>query len=196
MKPLTHRQGEALHAIARFWREGRAPTTGELLADLGLATESGLSDLLRPLRDKGFISVAGGVRGRQRRIELSAQGRAFTGWGVPVLGDIPAGPLAEAIQREGQWLDDVGTLLGWNASDFLLRVKGDSMTGAGILEGDYVHLRPDVRPRSGEIVAAQVDDGHGSLESTLKYLDFDEGAATVILRAAHPAFPPREIAAD
>lgn len=196
MKPLTERQNEVLQAVARFWKMGRAPTTGELLRDLNLATESGLSDLLRPLRDKGFIEVAGGVRGRQRLIELTSKGRAQTGFGVPVLGEIPAGPLREAIQNSGEWLEGVGALLNWNENDFLLRVSGDSMIGAGILPGDYVQLRPDVRVRSGEIVAAQLcDQGSGSVEATLKFLDFEEGAPTVRLRAANPAYPDREVEA-
>lgn len=196
MKPLTHRQNEALQAVSRFWKEGRPPTTGELLADLHLATESGLSDLLRPLRDKGFIEVQGGIRGRQRLIQLTSKGRAQTGFGVPVLGEIPAGPLREAIQNSGEWLDGVGALLNWNENDFLLRVSGDSMIGAGILPGDYVQLRPDVQVRSGEIVAAQVcDDGSGQIEATLKHLDFEEGARTVRLRAANPVYPEREVEA-
>ena len=70
------------------------------------------------------------------------------------------------------------------------------MTGAGILPGDYVQLRPDVRVRSGEIVAAQLcDQGSGSVEATLKYLDFEEGAPTVRLRAANPAYADREVEA-
>jgi len=197
MKGLTQRQNEALHAIAGFWKMGRAPTTGELLAELHLATESGLSDLLRPLRDKGFIEVRGGVRGRQRLIELTGKGRAQTGFGVPVLGEIPAGPLQEAIQNSGEWLEGVDALLNWNENDFLLRVSGDSMTGAGILPGDYVQLRPGLTVRSGEIVAAQIcDDGSGRVEATLKHLDFEEGARIVRLRAANPAYPTREVEAE
>ncbi len=196
MKPITERQNEALQAIARFWKMGRAPTTGELLRDLHLATESGLSDLLRPLRDKGFIEVTGGVRGRQRLIELTGRGRAQTGFGVPVLGEIPAGPLREAIQSSGEWLDGVGALLNWNENDFLLRVAGDSMIGAGILPGDYVQLRQGVRVRSGEIVAAQLcDQGTGNVEATLKFFDFVEGAPTVRLRAANPAYADLEVEA-
>jgi len=128
------------------------PTTGELLAELHLATESGLADLLRPLR--------------------------------------------EAIQNSGEWLEGIEALLSWSENDFLLRVSGDSMTGAGIWPGDYVQLRPGVAVRSGEIVAAQLgDDGSGQIEATLKHLDFEEGARTVRLRAANPAYPTREVEA-
>ena len=197
MSEPTKRQQQLLEAIARFWKKGRAPTTGELLQELHLATEGSLTVLLRPLRDKGFIDVRGGVRGRQRLIELTGKGRTLTGFGIPILGEIPAGPLREAIQSSGEWLEGVGSLLSWREDDFLLRVAGDSMTGAGIFPGDYVQLRPDVQVRSGEIVAAQLcDDGSGHVEATLKYLDFQEGAPTMMLRAANPAYPNREVEAN
>lgn len=193
MKPLTERQLETLQAIAHFWRMGCPPTTGELKERLHLKTESGLSDLLRPLRDKGYITVAGGVRGRQRLIELTAPGRAQSGLGVPVLGEIPAGTLAQAIQSADEWLDDVGTLLELRPDDFLLRVAGDSMIGEGIRNGDYVQVRPGIKVHSGDIVAAQIcDESSGDVSSTLKFLDFVEGAPTVKLRAANPDYPTRE----
>jgi repressor LexA len=195
MKPLTQRQREALEAVAFFWKQGRPPTTGELLARLGLATESGLSDLLRPLREKGCIEVHGGVRGRQRLIELTSRGRAEVGFGVPVLGEIPAGPLREAVQEANEWVEGAGALLRVRSGDFFLRVRddGDSMTGAGILPGDLVLLRPDVEVRSGEIVAAQIcEDASGRVEATLKHLDFLPDKRTVRLRAANPAYPDRE----
>lgn len=197
MESLTKRQEETLRAVAKFWRQGRAPTTGELLEELGIVNVTGLGDLLRPLERKGFVSIEGGVRGRQRRIELTPQGRATTGFGLPVLGAIPAGPLREAIQDTAQWIDGAGALLRTQPDDFLLRVEGDSMTGAGILPGDYVQLRPGIAVRSGEIVAAQICESEGaSIEATLKYLDYVEGEDSVRLRAANPAYPDREFSAQ
>jgi len=193
-RELTGRQEEALQAIGRSWREERAPTTGELVDALRLAGESGLTALLRPLAEKGYIAVEGGVRGRQRRIELTASGRARLQFGVPVLGSIPAGPLAEAVQQTGEWFPSLASALPYRPGDFALRVQGDSMIGAGILPGDLVLLRPGIEARSGEIVAAQVhDEAAGQVEATLKYLDFVTGRATVWLRAANPEYPDREV---
>ncbi len=164
---------------------------------LHLATISGLDDLLRPVQHKGFIEVERPGRGKQRRFELTAQGRMQTGLGLPVLGAIPAGPLREAIQENAQWIEGAGALLRTQPGDFLLRVEGVSMIGAGILPGDYVQLRPDIRVQSGEIVAAQICETEGaSVEATLKYLDFIRGEPTVRLRAANPAYPDREFAAE
>lgn len=185
-----------MQTVARFWKEGRSPTTAELLQALHLATLSGLDDLLRPVERKGFIHIERPGKGQQRRFELTPQGRAATGFGLPVLGAIPAGPLREAIQESAQWIDGAGALLRTLPGDFLLRVEGDSMSGAGILPGDYVQLRPGVAVRSGEIVAAQICEEESELvEATLKHLDYVEGAETVRLRAANPLYPDREFSA-
>ena len=163
---------------------------------LRLATLSGLDDILRPVESKGFIHVVRPGRGKQRRFELTALGRSQTGFGLPVLGSIPAGPLREAIQSADQWLDGANALLRPRPGDFLLRVEGDSMVGVGILEGDYVQLRPGIAVRSGEVVAAQICESEGAaVEATLKHLDYVEGAETVRLRAANPAYPDREFPA-
>jgi repressor LexA len=196
MEPLTHRQDQLLQAIAKFWRQGRAPTTGELLQELGIVNVTGLGDLLRPVEKKGYITIQGGVRGRQRHIELTGPGRAHTGLGIPLVGAIPAGPLQEAIQQTAEWIDSADTLLRPRKGDFFLQVEGDSMIGAGILPGDLVLLRPGIEYRSGEIVAAQICESEGAVvESTLKYLDFTAGEATKRLRAANPAYPDREFPA-
>ena len=159
MKQPSKRQSEVLRAIAKSWSEGRPPTTGELLEALNLATESGLTNLLKPLTRDGYLSIRDGVRGRQRFIELTPLGWEESGLNFPkfpILGEIPAGPLQEAIQQSDEWIDGADGLLQPKSGDFLLRVKGDSMIGAGILPGDYVQLRPGITVRSGEIVAAQI----------------------------------------
>lgn len=185
-----------MQTIAKFWQQGRSPTSAELLKALNLATLSGLDDLLRPVENKGFIQVQRPGKGKQRRFELTAPGRAQTGWGLPVLGAIPAGPLREAIQESAQWIEGAGALLRIQPGDFLLRVEGHSMKGAGILHGDHVQLRPGIAVRSGEIVAAQICEAEGaSIEATLKYLDYVEGEETVRLRAANPLYPDREFSA-
>jgi repressor LexA len=196
MESLTKRQLEALQAVAKFWRQGRAPTTGELLQELGITNVTGLGDLLRPIERKGYLTIQGGTRGRQRHIELTPQGRSQTGFGLPILGEIPAGPLAEAIQQSDDWIESAGSLLSPRSDDFFLRVKGDSMIGAGILTGDLVLLRPNVAVRSGEVVAAQICESEDDVvEATLKHLDFLDGGKVVRLRAANPDFPDREFPA-
>lgn len=196
-KPLTQRQIQVLEALADFWREGRSPTTSELMERLRLQTISGLDDMLGRLQSKGFVLIEQPGRGKQRRFELTGQGKALTGMGLPVLGSIPAGPLQEAIQQNDDWLEDAGSLLRHKPGDFLLRVSGDSMLLSGILPNDLVLLRPGIQPRSGEIVAAQIfDETSGAIEATLKHLDYIDGKKLVRLRAANPAYPDREFPAQ
>src|SRR4029077_294538 len=75
-------------------------------------------------------------------------------------------------------------LLPHRAGDFLLRVRGESMIGDGILDGDLVLLRPNVDVQPGEIAAVHTGD---SYESTLKHVHFEKEG--VRLRASNPAYP-------
>jgi repressor LexA len=112
--------------------------------------------------------------------------------GTPVLGTIPAGPLAEAIQQADGFVD-CGTVLATKPDDFLLRVKGDSMqcTGDGSIEdGDLVLIRPGVQPNNGEICAVLVGD-----DSALKKLVFTPGRKEVRLRSANPMYEDRVVSA-
>lgn len=197
MEILSARQLELLKEIAAFWGRGQQPTTGELVSALGLARESSLTRVLEGLQEKGFVQVTGGVRGRQRRIELTPAGRAITGLGLPILGAIPAGTLQEAVQFADEWLESAAEVLRTQPGDFLLRVQGDSMIEAGILPGDLVLLRPEINWRSGEIVAAQVwDETRGVMEATLKYLDHRPGSPTVTLRPGNRQYDERIVPAD
>jgi repressor LexA len=192
MKPATKRQTEVLRAIAQFWNEGRPPTTGELLESLNLATESGLTNLLKPLAREGYLTLRDGVRGRQRLIELTSQGWLESGLGFPkfpVVGHITAGVLEEAFETDVEWYDNPGNCLGVQPRDFGLRVKGNSMIGAHIIPGDCVVIRPRIQAQNGNIVAALVRNEEDDPPlSTLKYLHFLPEPHLFCLRAANPEF--------
>jgi repressor LexA len=176
---------------------------------LGLKAESSLTQTLQRMERNGFLLLAGGgARGRQRLVQLSAKGRLqvkSSSGGLalllPLLGRIPAGPLEEALEQEGQPVS-VSELLRARAGDFLLEVKGDSMTGDGIFEGDKVLLRPQVQFESGEIAAVLVGADH---EATLKRVHLlppphaphaPQSSGEVILRASNPAYPDRRLPAE
>jgi repressor LexA len=111
-----------------------------------------------------------------------------------VLGTIRAGGLEEAIAEPETVLEE---FLPHRAGDFILRVKGDSMIGDGILEGDHVLLRPGVECARGEIAAVIVgsEEGEfaGECEATLKRV-YLEGKR-VRLKAGNPAYPDRVVPA-
>ena len=172
-------------AVARFEKKHEPAFVPDLVQALGLAAESSLAPTLRIMVRNGFLALhGGGAQGRSRLVRLTPKGRlALALGGIPLLGSIPAGPLTEALAEPETILDE-RELLPYREGDFLLRVKGDSMIGDGILDGDKVLLRPQVEARDGEIAAVLVGDAH---EATLKRI-FRKGAK-VILRASNPKYP-------
>jgi repressor LexA len=179
-------------AVARFERQQEPAFVPDLVRALGLAGESSLAPTLRLMARNGYLALqGGGAQGRSRLVRLTAKCRAALSLGgLPLLGSIPAGPLAEALAEPETVLDE-RDLLAFRDGDFLLRVRGESMTGDGILDGDKVLLRPDVEAHDGEIAAVLVGDAH---EATLKRV-FRKGDR-VILRASHPAYPDLTVPAD
>lgn len=183
-RELTPTQRRIAFAIAKLHAGGRPSFIPELIAELGLAGESSLSPTLRIMQRNGFIEIHGGGAGRVHRVvRLTAKGALAIGvGGLPVLGSIPAGPLTEAISQAEEVVE-TGSLLRHRAGDFLLRVRGESMIGDGIHDGDLVLLRPEVNVEPGEIAAVHAGDHY---ESTLKHVHFEPGQ--VRLRASNPAF--------
>lgn len=157
---------------------------GDLVKALGLAGESSLTPTLQKMERNGFVEVQrAGLQGRSRVVRLTTKGRlAMKIGGLPLLGSIPAGLLSEAVPQTERVVE-AGELLGNRPGDFLLRVRGDSMMGDGILDGDFVLIRPDVTVPNGAIAAVCVGDDR---EGTLKRVIFE--GEHVRLQASNPAF--------
>lgn len=191
---LTDAQRRIVRVVERMERAGEPAFVPDLVQSLGLAAESSITPTLRLLEKSGVLSVhGGGSRGRSRVVRLTARARYGMGLGgLPLLGSIPAGPLSEALAEPETILEN-HALLAYREGDFLLRVRGDSMTGDGILDGDKVLLRPGVAAHSGEIAAVLVGDAH---EATLKRIFFTPNGPSITLRASHSAYPDREVPAE
>lgn len=191
---LTGAQRRILGAIAAFERKNAPAFVPDLVKELGLAGESSLAPTLRLLEHNGHLAIqGGGAKGRSRVVRLTPQGRFALGLGgVPLLGSIPAGPLQEALAEPDAILEE-HEFLPCQPGDFLLRVKGDSMVGDGILDGDKVLLRPNIECRHREIAAVLVGDAH---EATLKRVLFDLPHRRVMLRASNPKYPDFTASAD
>ena len=102
---------------------------------------------------------------------------------VPILGTVPAGKPIEAIE------DNQGSLsvpAKWSGELFALKVKGESMIEAGIMDGDYVVIKKQPHAENGDIVVAMIDG-----EATLKYLERKHGR--IRLLPANPRFQPIEL---
>lgn len=189
---LTAAQQRVARTLADFERQERPGFVADLLKALRFAAESSLTPTLKKMARNGFVEILGaGVRGRSRVVRLTAKGRHALGiGGLPLLGVIPAGPLSEAIAQDAGFMEP-GDLLPHRPGDFLLRVRGDSMMGDGILDGDLVLLRPGARVPDGAIAAVCVGDDR---EGTLKRVLFE--GERVRLRAANPAFKDVTVPAE
>ena len=191
---LPKRQEALLRLIARHQKEGMVPAAAVLAKEMCLAGESSVTPALLSLESKGFLTIEGGVRGRQRFIRLTPRATNYLLDGLPVLGTIPAGELKQTLRGADRVLEHLDDLVPWETGDFLLEVEGDSMIGLGIHPGDMVLLRPGEQPRPGEVAAVQVfcPGAHSGLKRV--YVEPDTG--TVRLQSAHPAYPDQEFPRD
>jgi len=185
---LSAPQSRIAKAIAAIERDGFPALISGLVRELGLAGSSSVVPTLRIMERNGYIEIAGGGRtGRDQLVKLTSKGRyAIAQGGLPVLGSIRAGPLEEAVAEPEAILED-HELLPYQPGDFLLRVRGDSMTGDGILPGDHVLIRPQVQAARGEIAAVMVGCDQGECEATLKRFYLEAGGV-VRLKAGNPAY--------
>jgi repressor LexA len=181
---LTDRQRQIYDFVVKNIREkGYAPSIPEIGARFKIASTNGVSDHLKALERKGYIRRVG-----KRAIEvLTPLGKSLFAATrqVPILGRVPAGrPLITEENVEG--------LMGVPAEiargeTFVLKVKGDSMIDAGILDGDYVIVRSQATADNGEIICAMING-----EATLKR--FYKKDDVVTLKAENKNYPPMTIA--
>lgn len=193
MRELTPKQMEVLAFIQRFSQtHAFPPTRGEIAEGLGLRNRQGVDQHLRALEAKGALELIPGIsRGIRVREDLLSSTAARTrststnALSLPLLGRIAAGAPILATQN----IDDEVTIdpsLFKPRADFLLRVRGDSMKDADILDRDLLAVHRTSQAREGQVVVARIED-----EATVKYY-FREGNV-VRLEAANPDYSPIEI---
>jgi repressor LexA len=184
-KGLTKRQEEILDFIVGTVRdEGFPPTLKEIAACFGLASPNAARDHVLALERKGFLKRTGE---KSRALTLSPALRAAApaaaahrGW--PLVGVVPAGtPVLAEENFEGYV--DLNELFGRGDDSFLLKVRGESMIGAGINDGDLVVVHSQDRVASGEIGVALLGG-----EATVKRLFHEEGGWR--LQPENPAIDP------
>lgn len=149
MKELTARQAEVLDLVRSHVNEtGYPPTRAEIARVLGFKSPNAAEEHLKALARKGALEV---VRGTSRGLRLPADE------GLPVVGRVAAGsPLL--AQEHIEEMCRIPPDLFRPAADFLLRVEGDSMVDAGILDGDLLAVRRTPQATNGAIVVARIDD--------------------------------------
>ena len=172
MPRTTDKQEKILEFLTDYVNDkGYPPSVREICAAVGLKSTATVSYHLTELKKQGRIQ---GETNKRRAIAVPEIQRGR----IPVLGVVQAGlPILAVENVEGY--------LPWDGDPncFALRVRGDSMVNAGILEGDKVVVRPQPDAENGEIVVALLED-----EATVKRLWRENGA--VWLLPENPAFRP------
>ncbi len=183
MRELTSRQRDVLEFIRAFTgRHGVPPTVREIGARFQVTPRAAF-DHLRALERKGMLQRRA-APGRTSRA-LTISGRGTTEYrAVPILGRIAAGlPLLAEENREGDVPLATSALPGGGEDLFALRVRGESMIDAHIVDGDLVLVRRQDAAQPNDIVVALVDG-----DATVKR--FGRDGDRIVLKPEHPTMPP------
>lgn len=167
---LSAKRREILDFIVRFTSEhGYPPSVREICAAVNLRSPSSVHSHLRLLSEGGYIQKDD----RKTRAISPSASLLSAVRRVPILGTVTAGVPIEAIENVEGYLPFDPRFEG--EEYFALTIKGDSMTGAGILDGDFIVVRSQPDAISGEIVVALIDG-----EATCKRLKKDGAAITLM----------------
>lgn len=181
---LTRRQHEVLDYLRRRDERGSLPPSlTQICADLGLASRGSLHKQIVALVAANLVEA---MHGKQRGVRLVRAANEETS--LPLLGAIAAGRPIEALTRE-----ESVTVPAWlrtSSECYALRVRGDSMRDAGILDGDIVVVEVRETARNGEMVVALID----GQEATLKRIEQRPGE--VLLHAENALYAPQVYGAE
>ena len=171
---LTPRQLQLLQAITNF-RANRcySPTIGELASELRISRTTAFEHI-GELRKKAMVL---GCEGKARSLEVTCKAQRVleklgggeereSACGIPLVGKVAAGVPIEAIEEREEL--PINSCFGADEKTFALEVKGDSMIGDGICDGDYVICRKSSTANNGELVIAIVDNGNATLKRFYK----------------------------
>jgi len=183
MSDITPRQQRILDVIAKAVRErGYPPTVREIGEAVGLTSSSSVHAQLANLERKGMLTKDATKPRAMALSEPKADGAV-----VPLLGRIAAGAPTLAAEHVEDHITVPQSFVSGNADHFALRIAGDSMIGAGILDGDVVVIRSQSAADDGDVVAALLP-GPAEDEATVKRLGHD--GARVMLIPENPAMKP------
>jgi repressor LexA len=207
---LTKRQKTVLEKIYDFMsRNSYPPSVRDVAENMGFSSPRAASDHIKALEKKGYVarnSLARSLRLTEKAIKvlisapLAGEPGGSKTYGNPykenrefspihsfaVLGRIAAGSPILAQENIEEYISVPESFLKAYGADFALRVKGDSMTGDHILEGDIIMVRSQDTAQSGDVVAVLLGE-----EATVKRF-YGAGGGTE-LRSSNPDYPPIKI---
>jgi repressor LexA len=181
---LTARQRQILDWIRGYLdTAGMPPTRAEIALGLGFSTPSSAEDHLQALARKGAIEI---LPGASRGLRLKPMPGMPVKGALPLVGRVAAGhPILAVENIESHYRVDPA--LFSPRADYLLRVRGESMRDAGILDADLLAVHRTREARNGQIVVARVG-GPGGDEVTVKR--FRKRGREIMLLPENPAFAP------
>ena len=159
MELLTEKQQKIFAFIEDRLRAGNPPSQREIARHFKLA-QNAVYQLVGYLKKKGYLSDSGGHRGLRVSKEYLDEKRRTEG--IPVVGRVAAGDPILAQENIDEYAN-LKELLGLPADAFLLKVSGESMIDEGIMDGDFVAVRPSKTIENGKIAVILLDD-----ETTVK----------------------------
>jgi len=181
MQALTDRQTQVLELIRRHIEDtGYPPTRADIAAELGFKSPNAAEEHLKALARKGAIEIIPGTSRGIRLPELEEIG-------LPLIGRVAAG---NPILAEENIEDRVDLPAGFfqPRADYLLRVRGDSMIDAGILDGDLLAVHKTTQATNGQIVVARIED-----EVTVKRFQRTRKRDQILLLPENSAYQPIEV---
>jgi repressor LexA len=170
VKDLTKRQREIFDYIGTYLgKHGYPPTVREIGKAVGLHSSSTVHAHLSKLESLGVLR-RDPSKPRALEVLVERAKKAVRQTGLPLVGQVAAGTPILAEENIEDYLE-VPDVVGGEDGDYILRVRGESMKDAGILEGDFVVVRPTERASDGEIVVALVGDDEATVKRFFREKD-------------------------
>jgi repressor LexA len=183
------RSRDILGFIRRFTREkGFPPTIREIGLAFKIKSTNGVRYHLSILERSGDLKRTGRLSRGIGPAGVPAAAPGLSAYAIPVLGRVAAGQPGIAEESFEGSIEPL-QMFGDPKGMFALRVRGDSMINAGIVEGDYVIVRQQERANAGEIVVALIED-----EATVKFYQPRRGSIDLV--AANPRYEPIVVTAE
>lgn len=177
MRGISDKQRQILSFIREYTAsQGYPPSVREIGAAVGLRSPSSVHAHVKRLHELGYLE-----KDDRKTRAITLTGGSTGGDAVPILGRVAAGmPILAVEEAEGVLHTDLD---GRPGQFFALRIRGDSMIEAGILDGDYIVVRSQNYAQDGQIVVAVIED-----EATCKRLEQQDGH--IWLMPENPAYSP------
>jgi len=167
---LTKRQQEIFDFIGRYSaKHGYPPTVRDIGSAIGLTSSSTVHAHLANLEKVGLLK-RDPTKPRAIEVLVDRAKKAVSPAGLPLVGSVAAGSPVLAEENIEEYVE-VPRIAGGEDGEYVLKVKGDSMKNAGILEGDFVVVHSQQTARNGEIVVALVGDSEATVKRFFKERD-------------------------